>query len=143
MALATADSAANETTRFSPGADYERSALMRSTQEVVDHHLECFGRGDLDGILADYSSTAVMFTPSGALKGPAAMRPVFQTIFTEFGKPGTSFSMKHRSVEGDYAYILWSAETADNVYEMGTDTFVVLNDQIIAHSFALKIRAKG
>ena len=116
---------------------------MSSTQEVLDHHLECFGRGDLDGILADYAPTAIMFTPTGALKGPAAMRPVFQAIFTEFGKPGTSFSMKHRSVDGDYAYILWSAETADNVYEMGTDTFVVRNDQIIAHSFALKIQPKG
>jgi hypothetical protein len=40
------------------------------------------------------------------------------------------------------AYILWSAETADNVYELGSDTFVVRNGQIIAHSFALKIRAK-
>lgn len=116
---------------------------MSSTQEVLDHHLECFGRGDLDGILADYSPTAVMFTPTGALKGPAAMRPVFQTLFTEFGKPGTSFSMKHRSVDGDYAYILWSAETADNVYELGSDTFVVRNGQITAHSFALKIRAKA
>lgn len=116
---------------------------MSSTQEVLDHHLECFGRGDLDGILADYSSTAVMFTPEGPLTGPANIRPLFQAIFTEFGKPGASFSMKQRSVDGDYAYILWSAETADNVYEMGTDTFVVRNGQIIAHSFAGKIRAKG
>jgi ketosteroid isomerase-like protein len=116
---------------------------MSSTREVLDRHLECFGRGDVDGILADYASAAVMFTPTGALKGPAAMRPVFDAIFTEFGKPGTSFSMKHVSVDGDYAYILWSAETADNAYEMGTDTFVVRNDQIVAHSFALTIRAKG
>jgi ketosteroid isomerase-like protein len=115
---------------------------MRSTQAVLDHHLDCFGRGDLDGILADYSSTAVMFTPTGALKGPAAMRPVFQAIFKEFGQPGTSFSMTHRSVEGEYAYIVWSAETVDNVYEMGTDTFVVQNDQIDVHSFALKVRSK-
>lgn len=71
------------------------------------------------------------------------IRPLFQAIFSEFGKPGTSFSMTQRSVDGDYAYILWSAETADNVYEMGTDTFVVRNSQIIAHSFAGKIRAKG
>ena len=115
---------------------------MRSTQEVIDHHLECFGRGDLEGILADYSSKAVMLTPTGVLQGPAAMRPVFQALFAEFGQAGTSFSMKHRSVDGEYAYFLWSAETADNVYELGTDTFVVRNDQILAHSFALKSRSK-
>lgn len=116
---------------------------MNSTEQVLAHHLECFGRGDLDGILADYSSTAVMFTPEGPLKGPAVLRPFFQAIFAEFGKPGTSFSMNHRSVDGDYAYILWSAETVDNVYEMGTDTFVVRDGNIMAHSFAGKIRPKG
>src|SRR5829696_2100159 len=115
---------------------------MRSTEQVLDHHLDCFGRGDLEGILADYSPDAVMMTPTGALKGPAAMRPVFQAIFAEFGKPGTSFSITQRSIDGDYAYILWTAETADNVCEMGTDTFVVRNDRIHLQSFALKTRAK-
>ena len=28
-------------------------------------------------------------------------------------------------VEGDHGYILWTAETADNSYELGTDTFFV------------------
>lgn len=115
---------------------------MRSTQEVLDHHLDCFGRGDVDGILADYSATAVMFTPTGALKGPAAMRPVFEAIFKEFGQTGTSFALTHRSVEGEFAYLLWNAETADNVYEMGTDTFVVRNDRIVLQSFALTVRPK-
>jgi hypothetical protein len=44
--------------------------------------------------------------------------------------------MKQQFVEGDYAYILWTAETADNVYEVGTDTFV-------AQSFTGKITPKG
>jgi hypothetical protein len=64
-------------------------------------------------------------------------------MFAEFGKPGASFSMKQQSVEGDYAYILWIAETADNVYELGTDTFVVRDGKIVAQSFAGKITPKG
>ena len=36
---------------------------MSSTQEALDHHLDSFGQGDLDGILAHYASPAVMFTP--------------------------------------------------------------------------------
>ncbi len=27
---------------------------MRSTMEVLDHHLKCFADRDLDGVLADY-----------------------------------------------------------------------------------------
>jgi len=51
--------------------------------------------------------------------------------------------MTQQFVEGDYAYILWTAETADNVYEVGADTFVVRDGKIVAQSFAGKIRPKG
>jgi len=61
---------------------------------------------------------------------------------SEFGKPGTMFSMKLQSVEGDYAYLLWTAETADNVYELGTDTFVVSSGKIMVQSFAAKVTPK-
>ena len=71
------------------------------------------------------------------------MRPLFQAMIAEFKKPGAAFRMKQQAVEGDYAYILWSAETADNVYEMATDTFVVRDGKIVAQSFTGKITPKG
>src|SRR4029453_10433963 len=98
---------------------------MASTKDVLDNHLKCFGEGDLKGILSDYAPGAVLFTSDGPLRGADAIRPLFQAMIAEFGKPGATFSMKQQSIEGDYAYILWTAETADNVYEMATDTFVV------------------
>ena len=116
---------------------------MASTKDVLDHHLKCFGEGDLQGILSDYAPGAVLFTPAGPLNGADAIKPLFEAMFAEFGKPGAEFSMKRQFVDGDYAYILWSAETADNVYELGTDTFVVRDGKIVAQSFAGKIRPKG
>src|SRR5687768_2704085 len=116
---------------------------MTSTGDVLNHHLKCFGEGDLEGILADYSSDAVLFVPTGVLKGPGAMKPVFQALFSEFAKPGALFAMHQQYVDGDYAYILWSAETADNVYEAATDTFVVQDGKIVAQSFAAKITPKS
>jgi hypothetical protein len=50
--------------------------------------------------------------------------------------------MQLRCIEGDHAYILWTAETADNWYEFATDTFVVRNGKIVAQSFAAKIKPK-
>jgi ketosteroid isomerase-like protein len=116
---------------------------MDSTRDVVDHHLKCFGEGDLTGVLSDYAADAVLFTPDGPLRGADAMRPLFQAMIAEFGKPGAVFSMQQQCVEGDYAYILWTAETADNVYEVATDTFVVRDGKIVAQSFAGKITPKG
>jgi ketosteroid isomerase-like protein len=116
---------------------------MASTKDVLEHHIKCFGESDLRGILSDYTPDAVLFTPDGPLKGADAIRPFFAAMLVEFGEPGTVFSMKHKSVEGDYAFALWTAETADNVYELGADTTVVRDGKIVAQSFAAKITPKG
>ena len=116
---------------------------MASTKDVLDHHIKCFGESDLKGILSDYAPDALLFTPNGPLRGADAIRPFFQAMFAEFGRPGTTFNMLHQSIERDYAYVLWTAETADNVYELGTDTLVVRSGKIVAQSFAGKITPKG
>jgi ketosteroid isomerase-like protein len=116
---------------------------MSSTRDVLDHHLQCFGAGDLAGILSDYSPSAVFFTPRGPLEGPDAIRSFFKAMVAEFGKPGTAFSMTHTSIVGDYAYVIWTAETADNVYEFATDTTVVRDGKIVAQSYAARIAPKG
>ena len=121
---------------------------MTSTKEVLDRHLMSFGNRDLEGILADYApdilllSPPVFFSPHGISKGKAGARQVFQTIFADFAKPGTSFTMKQVTIEGDYAYIVWSAETADHIYEPASDTFVIRDGKIVAQTFAGKITAK-
>jgi ketosteroid isomerase-like protein len=115
---------------------------MLSTSDVLDRHLKSFAEYDLDGVLADYSSDAVLFVPAGPLKGPDAIRPLFQALISEFAKPGASFTLQQRYVEGDHAYILWIAETADNSYEFATDTFVVRNGKIAIQSFAAKVTPK-
>ena len=114
-----------------------------SAKKVVEQHLKCFREGDLKGILSDYAPGAVFFTPDGALRGIDEIRPLFQAMIAEFQKPGAAFNMKQQFVEGDYAYILWTAETADNLYELGTDTFVVRDGKIVAQSFTPKITHKG
>jgi ketosteroid isomerase-like protein len=116
---------------------------MRSTKDVIDHHLKAFGERDLKGVLADYAPDAVLFTSQGSLRGPDAIRPLFQAMIAEFAKPGAAFRMQRQFVEGDHAYILWDGETAENVYELGTDTFVVRDGKIVAQSFTGKIKPKA
>ena len=36
---------------------------MPTTEDVLHQHLKCFGENNLDGLLADYSSDAVLFKP--------------------------------------------------------------------------------
>jgi len=50
--------------------------------------------------------------------------------------------MLREDVEGDTAYIVWKAETADNRFELGTDTFIVRDGKIVIQTFAGKISPK-
>jgi ketosteroid isomerase-like protein len=115
---------------------------MKSTKDIIDNHLKAFANRDLNGVLSDYAPDAVFFTPQGPLRGPEAFRPLFQALIAEFSKPGATFNMKQQSFDGEHAYILWTAETPDNSYELGTDTFVVRDGKIVAQSFTGKITAK-
>ena len=115
-----------------------RTSRMATTNEILQNHLKCFGEGDLEGILSDYALGAVLFTPDGPLRGREAIKSLFTAMLAEFAKPGATFSMRQQFVEGDYAYIVWTAETADNVYELGTDTFFMRDGKIAVQSFAAK-----
>jgi len=116
--------------------------MAGTTQDVLTHHLTCFGKGDLDGIMADYTPASRLFTPNGVLRGTSPIRQLFVTMFSEFAKPGMSFEMLRQDVDGDTAYIVWKAETADNLHELGTDTFVVKDGKIVTQTFAAKSSPK-
>jgi hypothetical protein len=75
--------------------------------------------------MSDYTATSRLFAPNGLLHGVQPIQELFVMLLKEFAKPGMSFEMLRQDVEGDTAYIIWKAETADNRYEIGADTFLV------------------
>src|SRR4051812_43230270 len=116
--------------------------MASTTEEVLERHVKAFFEGNLERIVSDYSADAVLFTPSGPLKGHDPIREFYRELIREFGQPGTTFSMQVQSIDGEFAYAVWSAETAGNVYEMATDTHVVRDGKIVAQSFAGVIKPK-
>jgi predicted SnoaL-like aldol condensation-catalyzing enzyme len=76
------------------------------------------------------------------LRGSEAIRTFFVRMFEEFAKPGMSFEMLRQEVDGDTAYIVWRAETADKIFELGSDTFIVRNGKIVTQTFGGKISPK-
>jgi predicted SnoaL-like aldol condensation-catalyzing enzyme len=120
----------------------QRNGAAATTQDVLSHHLSCVAKGDLSGIMADYAPESRCFTPDGVLHGSAAIRGFFARLFEEFAKPGMSFEMLRQDVEGDTAYLVWRAETADNRFDFATDTFVVQNGKIVPQTCAGKIIPK-
>lgn len=115
---------------------------MTSTKDILENHLGSFFKRDLQGVLSDYAPDAVMFTHNGTLKGVERIGPLFTALFAEFERGHSTFDMQRQTIEGDHGYIVWTAETVDNVYEMATDTFVVRQGKIVAQSFTAKVRPK-
>jgi len=125
-----------------PAPSPQGTNTMSSTADVLKAHMDAFGAGNMDAMLAGYSDDAVMFTPQGIVQGKAALRPVFTALFAEWGKPTTKFTLKQNLVSGNHAAIYWDAETDDNIYEGGVDAFVIRDGKKVAHFFSAKITPK-
>jgi len=116
------------------------NGVTATTQDVLTHHLNSFG--DIAGTMADYTAESRFFTPDGLLRGSEAIRRFFVRAFEEFAKPGKSLEMLRQEVDGDTAYIVWRAATADNIFELGSDTFIIRNGKIVTQTFAGKVSRK-
>jgi len=108
------------------------------TKAIVEHHLAAFGAGDMKETLSDYTEASVIVTQGGELRGLKAIEGLFASLFAEFAKPGASFDLKLLSTANNVGYIVWAAETADNVYELGTDTYVIDGGKIAVQTLAIK-----
>lgn len=115
---------------------------MDTTESVLDHHLETFGEQDLDGVMEDYTDESVVVTNMGTFHGLEEIEELFDGLFAEFSDPETSIMMDQQLVEGEFGYIVWHAETPENVYEFATDTFYIPDDTIEFQTFAGKLSPK-
>ncbi|MEE9277380.1 MAG: nuclear transport factor 2 family protein [Dehalococcoidia bacterium] len=105
--------------------------------------MQAIGAGDVDGILSDYTEDSVLMTPDGTLRGIAAIRGLFEQFVGELLPPGSPIDLKRQEIEGEYAYILWSAESDKISIPTGTDTFVIRDGKIAFQTFAGHMIPKG
>jgi hypothetical protein len=111
-----------------PGGSAEETAA------VLDHHLDAVKAGNIEEIMADYSTDAVLYTPNGPLRGHKEIREFFTGLPDHL--PPTfwdEFSMIRQDAEGETAYIVW---TAGDIAPLGTDTFIIRNRKIVVQTFA-------
>ena len=118
--------------------------MPKSTQDVINHHLEAFGSGSVEGILEEcYTDDSVMISSDGVLKGKGQIRTMIDQFIGDFSKPGASFEMGQMIVEGEVAYITWTAETADIRYDLGSETYLIRDGKIAVQTVAIKATPKA
>lgn len=115
---------------------------MSNTDAVLDHHLDAFANQELEDAMIDYSNDSVVVTNMGIFRGLDEIEGLFADIFDEFAQEGTTIEVEDTIVEGEFAYLLWNAETPDNNYEFCTDTFYIPDETIDFQTFAGKVESK-
>ena len=106
-----------------------------TTEEILTHHLQALGQGDIDGILSDYAEDAILFSPNGLIRGHAAIRAAFEG-FVKNSPPELlqAFKIVRQDIDGNIGYIIWEARP---FITMATDTFVISNGKIVVQTYAI------
>jgi ketosteroid isomerase-like protein len=112
--------------------------VTASAQKFADDRLAAFGRGDVAALVAQYRDDAVVITPEKRLAGPQ-IRGMIEGIIAEFARPGVKFDLIARAAEGPIATFVWKAETARNVYDLGSETYVLKDGKVAYQTFAAKV----
>jgi hypothetical protein len=115
---------------------------MTTASDVFAHHLEAFGAGNIDDILADYTEHTVMIYGDKVWRGLAGARDFFHMWLDELLPAGCRFDLIDSQAVDDLVYITWTAESQDFVFDYGTDTFLIENSNIVRQTVATLQRRK-
>lgn len=114
-----------------------------NTEAVVKQHMVALGKGDMEAVMADYSEGAILCSPQGLSRGHAEIRATIEPFVKKVLPPGSDFKLQKMLVDGEVAYIAWTAESAGFRLPLGTDTFVVRDGKIVAQTFTAQIERKA
>jgi ketosteroid isomerase-like protein len=117
----------------SKGGLFVAKKTGKTTAQVLEHHIQALVSRDVDSIMEDYADDAILFSPTGALKGTKNIRASFIGVVGTL-TPEIIRSMKviKQDIDGEYAYIFWSAAPS---IPLGSDTFCVRDGKIVMQSF--------
>jgi ketosteroid isomerase-like protein len=115
--------------------------MTRTPQEVLQHHAEALGAGDLDEIVADYADDAVFISPAGVQRGQEGIRAAFTQLLADV--PDATWDLKTQIYEGDILFLEWAADAAATRVEDGIDTFVFRDGLIRVQTLRYSLQRKG
>ncbi|MEM7485243.1 MAG: nuclear transport factor 2 family protein [Bacteroidota bacterium] len=115
--------------------------MSKTTEQILNHHLESFGGANIDEVLSDYTEDSVLVDQEKTYKGIDEIRTFFEWLLGVL-PPGSDFEMEKLDVTGEYAYIAWNASSAKTDFLLGTDTFHIVNGKIVYQSVAVRMNNK-
>lgn len=115
--------------------------LTRDTRTVIEHHIECRSRAQLDEDLDEnYAEDVVLLSAEGTHRGHDGVRELAGILHRYLGD--AAFDIRDVHVADEYGLERWSARSGDrNIH--GTDSFVVRDGRIVAQTIYFVVRDAG
>ena len=112
---------------------------MKTTDTILDHHLSAFTQQNLSEIMVDYTDESIVVTNIGTFGKVSGIERLFDDLFADLYRDGTTIDVTQRIVKREFAYIVWNAETPENVYEFAANTYYIPEDTIDFQTVAVNI----
>ena len=106
--------------------------MARTTEQVLQHHMEALSKGDFPALIADYANDSVLMTKEGANVGTAAIQGFFVTMQKVL--PNAKLTLTGQRIQGDLVLVTWKAESDVATVPYGVDTFVIHDGKIRLHT---------
>jgi hypothetical protein len=106
---------------------------IRTAREVFDDHLRIGVEGTVeDDIARSYASTVVILTGDGVHRGYDGLRDQAARMQREL--PNCTFHYRTRLVEGEVAFLEWTAEADGARVRDGVDSYLIRDGRILAQT---------
>jgi len=109
--------------------------MARSTQEVLQHHLDALAAQDIEAVVSDYADDASLIAPDVTVTGTVALHDFFTEILKAMPGIIDALTIDRTENVGEIAYIVWHAP---GFAPLGTDTFLVRDGRIVTQTFAMQ-----
>ena len=117
--------------------------MNAETATVIKRNLEAFKARELEPFLDTYAEEAVFINnlQPGVVRGKAALRAFWTEALGGLFNPEvlSSLTVTQQEIEGEIAYLLWAAEPE---MPLGSDTFLVREGKILAHTATVQVRSR-
>jgi hypothetical protein len=117
------------------------AAPHRSTRDVFESHLHLRQQRKLEEDLAlNYSPGIVQLTgSSGVRRGHDGVRAGAQELCEQL--PDADFSYVLCEVDGEVAFLVWDAQSANGCVRRGADTFLIRDGKIVVQTIQYRVEA--
>jgi hypothetical protein len=112
----------------------------RTAEEIFSHHAQALGSEDLEATILDYTEDSVLITPDGVMRGKAAIRDFFNSLFQSL--PKAQWSVKTLFVD-NILFLQWTADSTRASVSDGVDTFIFKDGMILIQTVRSTIVPKG